>query len=141
MPNITSLMNQHIRSLARRELKGSIAETNKRSAEHRRSIAALKREVAALRREIATLMKYAPKTSPAPKVDLGNSRLRVDGLKAHRTRLGLSQDAYGRLVGVSGLTIYNWESKKTKPRRSQLPNIVSVRGIGKREAMERLAGK
>jgi transcriptional regulator with XRE-family HTH domain len=50
----------------------------------------------------------------------------------------LSAKDYGKLMGVSGLTIYNWEAGKSKPRRSQLPKIVSVRGIGKREAMQRL---
>jgi DNA-binding transcriptional regulator YiaG len=139
MPNITSALNQHIRQLARRELKGSIVEANKRSAEHRRSIAALKREVTTLRRELATLKKFAPKAPEMPKADLGKARLRIDGLKAHRTRLGLSANDYGKLIGVSGLTIYNWESKKSKPRRSQLGGIVAVRGIGKREAMKRLS--
>jgi hypothetical protein len=41
-------------------------------------------------------------------------------------------------MGVSALTVYNWEAGKSKPRRSQLPRIVAVRGIGKREAMQRL---
>jgi len=64
--------------------------------------------------------------------------LRIDGLKTHRAKLGLSAKAYGKLMGVLGLTIYNWEAGKSKPRRSQLPRIVSVRGIGKREALKRL---
>ena len=50
----------------------------------------------------------------------------------------MSAKDYGKLMGVSGLTIYNWEAGKSKPRRSQLPKIVSVRGIGKKEAMQRL---
>ena len=36
------------------------------------------------------------------------------------------------------MTIYNWEAGKSKPRRSLLPRIVAVRGIGKKEAMQRL---
>jgi len=48
---------------------------------------------------------------------------------------------YGKLIGVSGLTVYHWEAGKAKPRRRQLPAIAAVRGLGKREAAARLAGK
>ena len=139
MPNILPSLNEHIRKQARRDLKPLLSEAKKRSAEHRRSIAALKCEVTQLRRDLAAIKKHLPE---APKAVAGEvlqkSRLRIDGLKAHRTRLGLSAKEYGKLLGVSGLTVYNWEGGKSKPRRSQLPNIVAVRGIGKREALERL---
>jgi transcriptional regulator with XRE-family HTH domain len=52
--------------------------------------------------------------------------------------LGLSAKDFGKLIGVSSLTVYNWENGKSKPRRSQLPGIISVRGLGKREAIRRL---
>ena len=64
--------------------------------------------------------------------------MRITGLKTHRKKLGLAAKDYGKLLGVSSLTIYNWEAGKSKPRRSQLPRIVAVRGIGKREALKRL---
>ena len=57
---------------------------------------------------------------------------------ADRQRLGLSAKNYGRLVGVAGLTIYNWESGKSRPRAKQLVAWSEVRGIGKREAWRRL---
>jgi hypothetical protein len=43
------------------------------------------------------------------------------------------------LIGVSGLTIYNWESGSTRPRDSQLPAIAAARALGKRDAQARLA--
>jgi DNA-binding transcriptional regulator YiaG len=43
------------------------------------------------------------------------------------------------LVGVSGLTIYNWEQEKARPRKAQLAALVAVRGIGKKEALLKLA--
>ena len=134
--------NEHIRKQARRDPKPLISETKKRSAEHRRSIADLIREVVKLHRELAAIRKRLPDAPDAPKGVTGDilqkSRLRIDGLKTHRAKLGLSAKAYGKLMGVLGLTIYNWEAGKSKPRRSQLPRIVSVRGIGKREALKRL---
>jgi DNA-binding transcriptional regulator YiaG len=138
MTSVFSHLNEHIRKLARRELKPLLTEAKKRTSEHRRAIALLKREVAALKRDLAVARQHAPKEPAISPQVLQKSRLRIDGLKAHRQKLGLSAREYGRLMGVSGLTIYNWEAGKSKPRRTQLPRIVSVRGIGKREALNRL---
>ena len=55
-----------------------------------------------------------------------------------REKLGLSAADFWRLVGVSGLSIYNWEKGKVRPRRKQLEALASLRGLGKREARERL---
>ena len=55
-------------------------------------------------------------------------------LRDHRERLELSAADYAALVGVSPLTIYNWEKGKTTPRPSQLSSWIEMRGMGKREA-------
>jgi len=57
---------------------------------------------------------------------------------ADRARLELSAADYGELVGVSGLTIYNWEKGKTEPREPQIAKWLAVKGIGKREAWGQL---
>ena len=142
MPNLIPVLNDHFRRIARREFKPLLAKALKRGAEHRRTIAALKRELKQVQAQLETLKKRLPeqaaKVAPPPPEILRKARLRLDGLKAHRQRLGLSAAEYGKLMGVSALTVYHWERGKTKPRRSQLPNIVAVRGIGKREALDRL---
>jgi DNA-binding transcriptional regulator YiaG len=139
MPNINAVVNEQIRRLARREITAKTKTIKKATAHYRRDIAALKRQVAQLVKLVGTLQKQMPAQTPTlPAEVVQKARLRIDGLKAHRARLGLSAKDYGKLMGVSGLTIYHWEAGKSKPRRSQLPAIVAVRGIGKREAMERL---
>jgi len=45
---------------------------------------------------------------------------------------------YAALVGVSPLTIYNWESGKTRPGGPQMAAWATIRGLGKREAWKRL---
>ena len=67
-----------------------------------------------------------------------NVRFSSRSVKAQRDRLGFSAKDYGLLVGVSGLTIYNWEQDKSRPRQAQLAALAAVRGIGKREALARL---
>lgn len=140
MPSPLPALNDYVRRLARREVRGETSRTKKASAQHRRDIAALKRQIKQLATQVSKFSKLIPHPAPlasatAPAEKL---RLRVDGLKRHRERLGLSAKDFGRLIGVSALTVYNWESGKSKPRRKQLPSIAAIRGIGKREAMARL---
>ena len=138
MPNVASVLNEQIRRLARREIKANTKTVKKATSHYRRDIAALKRQIAQLTKSVKGLEKQAPSQPQLPTAEVAGARLRVDGLKAHRARLDLSAKDYGKLLGVSSLTVYNWEAGKSKPRRSLLPRIVAVRGIGKREAMERL---
>ena len=70
--------------------------------------------------------------------ELEGVRFSARSVKAQRARLKLSAKDYGKLVGVSGLTIYSWESGKTRPRQKQLAGLVAVRGLGKREALKKL---
>jgi DNA-binding XRE family transcriptional regulator len=60
------------------------------------------------------------------------------GSKSQRSRLGLSAADYGRLVGVTAQSVYNWEGGNATPRGDQLARIAALRSIGKREAMARL---
>jgi DNA-binding transcriptional regulator YiaG len=140
MSDWTRAVNEQIRKLARREIKNATTHGRKMSAQHRRDIAALKRQINALHREIKAIGRGSAKSpdGPEPNHDGKPMRFRADGLRSHRKRLDLSAAEYAKLVGVSALTVYNWESGKSKPRRSQLEKIASLRGLGKREAMRRL---
>ena len=80
----------------------------------------------------------ATAAAPEPAKRSARTRFSPKGLKADRERLGLSADNYGKLVGVSGLSIYNWEQGKARPRESSIAALMSIRGIGKREAAKRL---
>jgi DNA-binding XRE family transcriptional regulator len=143
MPNVLPALNEHIRRLARREIRAETARTKRASSQHRRDIAALKRLIRGLAARVTACEKRGG--APAPALDAGkasdNLRFRKDGLKTHRAKLGLSARDYGKLVGVSGLTIYHWESGKAKPRRRQLPAIAAIRKLGKRETLKRLGRK
>src|SRR5580704_16711338 len=118
MAGILPALNDQIRRISRRESRAQIQRTRQTSSRHRRDIAALKRELKALTSRLAQLEKHAPKPAPlAIEGDDSARRFRRDGLKTHRAKLGLSAGDYGKLIGVSALTIYNWEQGKSKPRR------------------------
>lgn len=45
-----------------------------------------------------------------------------------RKELGLTQDAFGGLVGVDGMTVYRWENRITLPRRKVWPKLEEIIG-------------
>ncbi len=140
MPDLAQTLKTEIRRLARSEIRAENQKLRDDSARYRRDIAALKRQVTELTRELAFLRRQEQKRVAQQPPANGTQRVRFSPkwLRSHRGKLGLSQEDYGRLVGVSGLTIYNWENGKTNPRQQQLAAWAQVRNLGKREAHKRL---
>ena len=140
MPNLASVLKDEIQRLARKEAKASLAKTKVASSQHRRDIARMKREVKDLTRRLASLEGQARKraSKSAPEELAAGARFSPKSVKSHRARLQVSAADYARLVGVSALTVYNWESGKTRPQQQQFASLVSIRGLGKREAWKQL---
>lgn len=140
MPNFSALLKQEIARLSRREARAQVQSTKKASAQYRRHIAALKRQVVALERQMTVLQRRLLVTAPAVPTSSTTRKVRfvAKGLKSQRSRLGLSAADYGRLVGVSAQSVYNWEQGHASPRAEQFKIIATLRGIGKREAQARL---
>ena len=141
MSNLQSVLRQEIQRLARREVRSELEATRRAVAQHRREIAELRRRNTALERAVSYLqsreterLKAGPSDPEPPK----GTRFSFRSLKAQRRKSGLSQEDYASLVGVSSSTIYNWESGSTKPNGKHLATLVTLRGIGKREATKRL---
>ncbi len=141
MPNLQSVLREEIQRFARREVRSALASTKKAVAQHRREIADLRRRSKVLEQTVIYLQSRETKRlkAGATKAEVPpGTRFSVASLKAQRRKSGLSQKDYGRLVGVSTLTIYNWESGRTKPDKKYLGALVSLRGLGKREARKQL---
>jgi DNA-binding transcriptional regulator YiaG len=113
----------------------------KATSQHRRDIAELKRTIAALQKEVAFLRKTEVKRGgklQAPQGELEGTRFSSRSVRAQRKRLGLSQNDFGRLLGVSPQTVYNWENDEARPRDAAMAALVAVRKVGRREAKQRL---
>lgn len=143
MPNIASILKAEISRVARKEVRTEIETLKKASALHRASIAALRRQVDQLEKALRRAAKGAARVQPEE--DEGAEatparRFSATRLAAHREKLGLSAASYGKLVGVTGQTIYKWEQGKARPRKAQLEGLASVRGLSRREAEQQLGG-
>lgn len=139
MSNLALALKSEIARLAKKEAKSHVAPLRRSSNHHRREIAALKRELVSIKKQLAVAFKGERHVRAVAEDDGRPLRFQARGLIAERARLGLSQKDFGRLVGVSSQTVLSWEQRKSVPRRSQLLALAAVRGIGKREAAERLA--
>ncbi len=140
MPNVATVLREEIQRLARKEAKAQIAALKKHRAVDRKAIAGPRRHVAALERDVASLKNQERRrVGKTPEAANGTTvRFSPKWVAADRARLGLSAKDYGLLVGVSMLTIYNWEKGTSKPQAKQRAAWAGVRGIGKREAWQRL---
>jgi DNA-binding transcriptional regulator YiaG len=144
VPNIASILKVEISRVARKEVRAEIETLKKASVAHRAAIAELRCQVNALEKELRRVAKgvVRPATPASGEEGATGTKRRFSAarLAAHRTKLGLSAASYGKLVGVSGQTIYHWEQGKARPRAAQLEGLAAARELGVREIAERLTG-
>jgi DNA-binding XRE family transcriptional regulator len=142
MPNLAATLKEEIRRLARKEVRAETGATRRAAVQHRKEIAKLKKQlltqqrlIAAMRTKAAVPVKQVPEDENIP---LG-SRFSSRSVKAQRKRLRLSALQYGKLIGVSAQTVYLWERGKVRPGKAQFSNLIAARGMGRREAAQKLA--
>ena len=142
MPNLNTVLGEEIRRLARKEIKIQTKSLVDAVSRYRTDIAALKKQNRDLERRLNQVAKgrmSAVKSAGSDAdEDAPRPRFSPAWVKKHRDKLGLSAADYGALVGVAGLTIYNWEKGTSTPRTRQLHAWGEVRTLGKREAIKRL---
>jgi len=140
MPNIGTVLRDEIAKLSRRETRRQVDPARKATAQHRRDIAELKRQVAQLERQVALLSRrtLGPPAAAPSDPDAKPARFSAKGLRSHRSRLALSAGDFGKLLGVSAQSVYNWEHEQARPRGEQMAKLAALRGVGKREAEARL---
>lgn len=148
MTTFAASLKKEIARVARKELREEISILRKGSSTYRSEIAELKRRIKALESQLKALSRTVPsvaskivsnpgptlaRAKPGRKVTLGAAEF-----SALRQRLGFTQAQMAQLVGASALSIYKWDSGQVTPRAAQIEKIMSVRKIGKREAVARL---
>jgi DNA-binding transcriptional regulator YiaG len=121
MTTFANALKEEVRRLARKEIKAQTARTSRAVAQYRREIARLKRQLRDQDKKLTYVTKQVQRSGPAPsaakEVD-SNTRFSARSVRSQRRRSGLSAADYARLVGVSPLTIYHWESGKWRAGRS-----------------------
>ena len=144
MPNVASVLKAEITRVARKEVRAEVDSLRKANAQQRSAMVALRRQVEALQKEVRRIGSSGSPAvkvtdeQPAATVEAAQRRFSAARLAAHRAKLGVSAVTYGKLLGIGGQTIYNWEQGKTRPNPRQIEQLAQARALSRKALLERL---
>jgi DNA-binding transcriptional regulator YiaG len=140
MSNVASVLKTEISRLSKRVVRQHVAPIQSATTANRKQLASLRKQLQELQRQVSALQRAAGKNHAPAEAPAESAQVRVTakGLRSLRKRLDLSAEDFGKLVKVTGHTVYGWEGEKSSPQPKHLPAIAELRHIGKREARARL---
>jgi len=147
MPNIAKVLKEEIARIAKHVTKNAIAKPLRTGIDNKKNLVNLKKRLTQLEHAIKvihSIMKSCSAThDPAAKSSESKEWLSGRGIKRLRKTMKLSQANFAKLLGMNPIAVIRWEKqpgKLTFKRKDTLGKILALRGVGVREAQERLAG-
>ena len=145
MSNIAQALKAEIIRLSRKEVKANVTPLKKSNFALKKAVWDLKNSVSFLTAEnkrLSAICNSAQGNQPAiPPEAAEKARFTSKGIRILRTKLGLSQELFAKLLGVSSQAVYAMEHKegrRLKLRPATMSNLLSVRRMGKREVKRML---
>jgi DNA-binding transcriptional regulator YiaG len=146
MSNVVKMLKAEIARISKREAKSATKAIGKSNTWLRRTAADLKKRLVLLEKEnkrlVAAMKKFQVEEPQKPDQEEGKkARFTSKGILALRKKLRLSQADFGKLLGTTPHAVYLWEKKlgALNLRDKTKAAILSIRGLGAREAKEKLA--
>ena len=146
MSNVVNVLKEEVARISKREAKSATQAIGKSNTWLRKTVADLKKRWVLLEKEnkhlVVAIKKFQVEQSQKPDQEEGKkARFTSRGVRALRKKLRLSQADFGKLVGATTHAVYLWEKKTgaLNLRDKTKSAILSVRGLGAREAKEKLA--
>lgn len=143
MAKIEAAIKEAVLRGARRQVRSVTGPVRREVRRLRRLVAQLRRDVSALR-DVAMQWQRLARTTPwQPEVsdaELRGARLSSRLVRKLRVRLGLSQSALARLIGVSAASIVQWEQGRSNPAGQNRRSLIGLRKLGRRDVRRLLAG-
>jgi DNA-binding transcriptional regulator YiaG len=146
MSNIVKVLKAEIARISKKEAKSATQGIAKSTAWLRKTVANLKKRLVLLEKEnkrlVGAMKKYQVTQPEKDEQEEGKkARFTSRGILALRNKLRLSQADFGKLLGTTPHAVYLWEKKvgALNLRGKTKAAILSIRGLGAREAKEKLA--
>jgi DNA-binding transcriptional regulator YiaG len=139
---LEAVIRESIARGARRQIRMAVTPLRREVVRLRRRVAELQGTVTTLRRSAAGWKRIMEATPAVPRVseeEAKSARLSPRLVQSLRRRLGLSQTALARLVGVSAPAVANWEAGNSTPTGQNRVAVVGLRKVRKRDVKELLA--
>ena len=147
MPDVAKVLREEVQRLAKRQVKAVVAPIKRDNVRLKKDVSNLRRELTALTRTSRELLArvtavVATKETECATERAAKLRPTSKSLAGLRRRLALTQVEFGRLLGVTGQAVVNWEGKgsRVRMRSASLAALAGIQKIGKREARRRLEG-
>ena len=135
MSNLATALQSEIKRLARREAKAlmePLQQTIRKLRSEVRTLTAERQE----RGKIAKVNGRGSRAASAAQAESSPTTQRrwsADRLRAWRKKMKLTAAQLASLLGISEMTLYNWQSGATKPSPAMLDRIAAVKMMGRRE--------
>ena len=123
--------------------RGARKQVRQATGPLRRELRRLRVLVGQLRRDVSGLKDSAarwrqvtqsrPWHADVSDTEVEGARLSPGLVKKLRTRLGISQAALGRLVGVTGAAVVSWEQGRSSPAPDSRRPLIALRRRGRRD--------
>lgn len=143
MAKIEAAIKDAILRGARRQVRAVATPFRRDLRRLRRAVAELRQNVVALRAVAAQWQRVAQTTTWRPEVsdaELKIARLSPRLIQKLRARLGVSQTALAKVVGVSTGAVVQWERGRSVPSDENRKRLVAIRKLGRRDVKRLLAG-
>ncbi len=142
MAKLETVIKEAIARGARRQVRVVVMPFRREVVRLRKKVADLQATVTTLRRSAngwKRLMEASPAIPQVSEEDAKTARLSPRLIESLRRRLGLTQMALARLVGVSAAAVAHWVAGNSMPTGQNRMTLVALRRVGKREVKELLA--
>lgn len=142
MGKLETVIKEAIARGARRQVRVVVTPLRREVVRLRKKVTDLQATVTTLRRNAVgwkRLMEASPAIPQVSEEDAKAARLSPRLIESLRQRLGLSQTALARLVGVSATAVAHWVAGDSTPSGQNRVHLVALRRMGKREVKELLA--
>jgi DNA-binding transcriptional regulator YiaG len=139
---LETMIKEAIARGARRQVRVAVLPLRREVVRLRRKMVETQGTLTLLRRSAAgweRMMQAAPPVPPVSEAEAKAARLSPRLIQSLRKRLGLSQMALARLVGVTAAAVAHWEAGGSTPTGQNRAALVGLRRVGKREAKALLA--
>lgn len=142
MSTFASLIRSEVLRLARKETRAAVSPLRKQVTSLRRNIAAQRQQIAELTRAARQAARAPAATSTAvPPGGASGPKVRFSPrwMRRHRAKLGMSREAYAKLLGASAQSVLGWESGRTRPRQATIDLWARLRQMRVRDIKSGMA--
>lgn len=145
MPDVAAVLKEEIRRLARKEVKQLVSSLEKDNRLLKKTVSAQRKRLDRLEKQVrnrqaAAVADSAEADAADDAAEGSRARISAKAIRELRQKFGMSREAFGKLLGVSSQSIYQWERQEGRLnlRSRTKAAVVDVRKMGKREASRML---